>query len=128
MKRIIVVFSSLAVFTVLAALAPPAHARSSARHARIQACADKSAGDPCSYTRKGENVDGTCGNVHHGKKLICTASNAGSSEPSGGAMAPGGGETGGTMGSPSTGAAGGSEGTEGAAPSGTGEAPAPSAP
>ena len=91
MKRIIVILSSLAVFTALAAFVPPAHARSSMRHARIQACADKSAGDPCSYTKKGENVDGTCGTARHGKKLICTASNAGASEPSGGAMAPSGG-------------------------------------
>lgn len=128
MKRIIVILSSLAVFTAVAALAPPAHARSSTRHARMQACADKSAGDPCSYTAKGENVDGTCGTARRGK-LICTASSAGSSAPSGGAMAPSGGaaggDTGGTMASPPAGPSGGSEGT---APSGTGEPPAPSAP
>jgi len=122
-KRIIVVLSSLAVFVAFTAFAPPAHARSSAKRARIQACAEKSAGDPCSYTRKGENVDGTCGTARHGK-LICTASNAGAGEPSGGAMAPSGGSpepAGGDMGSPSSG------GTE-SAPSGGGEAPAPSTP
>ncbi len=117
MKRIIVVLSSLAVFTAFAAFAPPAHARSSARHQRRQACADKSAGDPCSYTYKGENVDGTCGSTRYGK-LICTASNAGatgspSDEPAGGAM-----------GSPSSGSTGGATGS----PSGGGEAPAPSTP
>ncbi|HEV3112599.1 MAG TPA: hypothetical protein VGY99_19095 [Candidatus Binataceae bacterium] len=124
MKRIIVILSSMAVFTALAAFAPPAHA--SSRRARIQACADKSAGDPCSYTRKGANVDGTCGTARHGK-LICTASSAGAGEPSGGAMAPSGGAAGGDTGgamAPPSGSTGGTE----SAPSGGGEAPAPGTP
>jgi len=120
-KRTIVVFTSLAVFMALAAFAPAAHARHSAKQERIQACADKSAGDPCSFTRKGEDVNGTCSSARHGK-LICTASNAGTSGSSAGAMtAPStseGSETGGAGGSstggemaPPGGAAGGGMGS-----------------
>ncbi len=119
MKRTIVIFSSVAAFMAFAAFAfvPAAHARNSAR---VQACADKSAGDPCSFTRKGAEVDGTCKAKRHGK-LICKATSA----SGGGAMAPSGGAagdaTGGAMGSPSNGAAGGDT-------SGGGEAPPPSNP
>jgi len=100
------------------AFVPAAHAHNSAR---VQACADKSAGDPCSFTRKGADVDGTCKAKRHGK-LICKATSA----SGGGAMAaPSGGAagdtTGGAMGSPSNGAAGGDTG-------GGGEAPPPSNP
>lgn len=141
MKRIIVVLSSSAALMAFMALTPPAHARTSTKHARLQACADKSAGDPCSYTRKGENVDGTCGSARHGK-LICTASNSGASAPSGGAMsapsgsegsegaagAPSGSMNSGNM-APSGGAAGGNMGSPSAPPSGgTTEAPGNPAP
>ena len=116
MKRNIVLFTSLAVLMALAAFAPSAHARSSARKARMQACSDKSAGDPCSYTSKGESVSGTCEKARR-NKLICTASSAGGAEPSSGAMNPPAGSEGsaggamgggtGAGGSPSTGTAGG---------------------
>jgi hypothetical protein len=121
-KRTIVVFTSLAVFMALAAFAPAAHARHSAKQERIQACVDKSAGDPCSFTRKGEEVNGMCSSSARHGKLICMASNAGNGESSGGAMtAPGtseGSETNGPAGSstggemaPSGGAAGGGMGS-----------------
>ncbi len=140
MKRSIVIFTSLMVFAALAAFAPTAHARRSAKQQRIQACSDKSAGDPCEFTHKGESVNGTCESGRRGK-LMCTASNSGmgTSESSSGAMnnpsgtsagsessgtmGEGGGNsgntgaTGGAMGSPSTGST--SSGTSGAAAPGT---------
>jgi hypothetical protein len=117
-KRMMVVVTSLTALLAMVASAPPVHARSS-RRARIQACSDKSAGDPCTYTSKGETVSGTCESTRR-KKLICKAS----SGESGGAMnAPAGGEGatggssmgGGATGSPSPGTEG---GPAGAAPGG----------
>jgi hypothetical protein len=140
------------VFLVVMALAPMTHAQSyegsamkmsssgsrhsSLKHERIQACADKSAGDPCSYIRKGESVDGTCKSARHAK-LFCVASAAGST---GGMMSGGpatgsehgaatGGETGGSMGGPSGGSmnapSGGAVGGNNEAPPAGGEAPPP---
>jgi hypothetical protein len=133
-KRTIVIVTSLVMMLVLAGLSAPAHARS-LRQQRIAACKDKNSGDPCTYTRKGQDVNGTCESGRR-KKLICTAS-TGTSEPGGAMNAPAGesgaaGGAGGTMGggtmgggtgaggSPSTGtaggAAGGAGGTGGTAP------------
>jgi hypothetical protein len=128
-KRTIVLFTSLAALIALAAFAPPAHARQSLRKMRIQACQDKSSGDPCTYTRKGQDVNGTCESGRR-NKLICTATSAGANAPAGatgsensGAASGGEGTMGGgsgAMGSPSTGAgggaAGGGGGTGGTAP------------
>jgi hypothetical protein len=125
LKRTIVVFASLVMFTALAAFTPPAaHARMSTRKSRIQACTDKNSGDPCTYTKKGEDVNGTCTQGHHGK-LICTASAAGTEAP-GGAMNPPAPAPGGDTGTPPPPAGGsmGSPGSEG----GGGEAPPASAP
>ena len=105
MKRSILIFTSFLVLGALAAFSPAAFARHSMRSERIQACSDKSAGDPCSYTKKGESVNGTCESARHGK-LICTASSSGTS--------------GGEMTSPSSGAAAGSESGTMGAPSGAG--------
>jgi hypothetical protein len=96
-KPTIAVFASFIVCAVLAASVPAAHARSSTRQARLQACADKSAGDACTYTKKGQDVNGTCTTSHRGK-LICTIAAAGTGAP--GATAPSGdtGTTGGDTG------------------------------
>jgi len=121
-KRMMVVVTSLTALLAMVALAPPAHARSS-RRARIQACSDKSAGDPCTYTSKGETVSGTCESTRR-KKLICKAS---SGEPGGAMNAPAGGEGatgGGSMGGGATGGSGAggspSPGTEGGPAGGAG--------
>ena len=99
-KRTIVLFTSLAALAALTAFAPPAQARQSTRHARLQACKDKSSGDACTYTHKGEDVNGTCESGRH-NKLICTAA-------AGGAMNAPAGATGGE----NTGATGGGDGAK----------------
>ncbi|HKD65356.1 MAG TPA: hypothetical protein VKB84_00850 [Candidatus Binataceae bacterium] len=127
MKRSIVFFTSLAVLMACAAFAPPAHARSSKR-ARIKACSDKSAGDACTYTSKGADVNGTCESGRRGK-LICTASSAGAGASSGAAATPPEGSSGGSEmgGPPPAGAGGGAMGSPPAGSPGS-EAPPPSSP
>ena len=86
MKRTILIGTALALFAVTTVA--PAHG--SSKKARKMACQDKSAGDPCSYEKKGTPIQGTCTETKH-KKLMCTASDTGTSAPapsSGAAGAP----------------------------------------
>jgi hypothetical protein len=103
-KRTIVVFASLILLAAVPAFAPAAHALST-RKARIQACAEKNSGDPCTYTKKGEDVNGTCTANRRGK-LMCTASSSGTEAPGGAMNAPGG-----AMNPPAAPAPGGDTGT-----------------
>ena len=98
----------------------------SMKHGRMQACADKSAGDPCSYMRKGENMDGTCKSGRHAK-LMCVASASGPTRGMTGNEANGN-EGSGSMNAPSEKApSAGSMGNE-VAPSGGASAPPASTP
>jgi hypothetical protein len=56
---------------------------------RIMACQNKAAGDACSFTHKGQTIDGTCRQTQRGR-LICRRAGEGKPGPAGGA---GGGST-----------------------------------